>query len=427
MSPWPPLPSASFPSPAPARAAAGYRPAPGCRRGALPAVATLLAVVVTHGADRTTAAPPPLPHIERAGGITLPERAEADGPLAGSLITGLSGIAWLGGDRYVAVMDNSDRLLSFRLEVSLTGEPERVSDLKLIRLGEQHDYEDVAPCPPLLARRIAERRRARGDRVPTSSLLVCEENTPAIRAVDAESGELLGIVPVPGVFAGRRPNRGLESLAVDPDGRVIWTALEEALPADGSASGEGRGTVVRIARIAVPDAADAPPDAQFAYAVAAPHAFVRILSGEPLAGLVALVALGDGRLLALERAAGPGLPPFKSRITLIDTAAAGDVSAVEADLADLSDRHLVRSLLWEDALGCNLEGLCLGPRLADGRRLLVGVADNGGLGTPNQLVTLRLRDGPPPIDASLLGIAAVVAGLAVFALRLTSPSPCSTR
>lgn len=402
------------------------RPSPPLVLASVPWPATLLALALVCCTEHVGAAAP-LPQIDRAGGLSLPERVEADDPLNAGVITGLSGIAWLGDDRYVAVLDNSDRLLSFRLEISPTGEPKRAFDLKLIRLGEQHDYEDVATCPPLLARRIADRRRARGGRVPTRCLLVCEENTPAIRAVDAESGELLGIVPLPGIFAGRRPNRGLESLAVDPDGRVIWTALEEALPADGPASGEGRGTVVRIARIAVPDATDAPPDAQFAYAVAAPHAFFRIFAGEPLAGLVALVALGDGRLLALERAAAPGLPPFKSRIALIDTSAAGDVSAVEADPAALADRQLVRSLLWEDALGCNLEGLCLGPRLADGRRLLVGVADNGGLGTPNQLVTLRLRDGPQPVDASLLGIAAAVAGTALFALRLTSPSPCSTR
>lgn len=395
-----------------------------------PSPSTVLSVAILVCAGRAWAAAP-LPQIERAGGLTLPERVETAGPPQADpnsgLITGLSGIAWLGEDRYVAVMDNSDRLLSFRLEVSASGEPKRAFDPKLIRLRERHDYEDVAPCPPLLTRRIADRRRARGDQMPTSVLLVCEEDTPAIRAVDADSGDLLGIVPLPASFSGRRPNRGLESLAVDPDGRVIWTALEEALPADGPASGEGRGTVVRIARIPVPDADDAPPGAEFAYPVAAPHAFVRIFAGEPLAGLVALVALGDGRLLALERAAAPGLPPFKSRITLIETSAAGDVSDLAADLADLLDRHLARTSLWEDSLGCNLEGLCLGPRLADGRRLLVGVADNGGLGTPNQLVTLRFRDGPPPIDASLLGITAAVAGLAILMVRLTSPSPCSTR
>jgi hypothetical protein len=405
------LPAALFASPAP-----GSRLAQACRLAAPLTIVILIAV----GAP---AAPPRLPGIERAGTLTFPERTAANGPL----ITGLSGVVWLGADRFAAVMDNSDRLLVFALTWSPTGEPNGISGLRIVTLGEQHDYEDVAPCPPLLARRIADRHRARGDRVPTSILLVCEEDTPAIRAVDADSGQLLGIVPLPASFAGRRPNRGPESLAVDPDGRVIWTALEEALPADGPASGERRGTVVRIARIAVPDADGAPPDAQFAYRVAAPHAFLRIFAGEPLAGLVALVALGDGRLLALERAAAPGLPPFKSRITLIETSAAGDISDLAADLADLSDRHLTRTSLWEDALGCNLEGLCLGPRLADGRRLLVGVADNGGRGTPSQLVTLRLRDGPPPIDAALLGITAAVAGLALFALRLTSPSPCSTR
>ena len=158
-----------------------------------------------------------------------------------------------------------------------------------------------------------------------------------------------------------------------------------------------------------------------------PHAFARLLAGEPLAGLVALVPLGGGRLLALERAAGPGLPPFESRITLIDTAAGRDISEREGGLANRPDDHLPTIRLWKDALGCNLEGLCLGPQLADGCRALVGVADNGGLGTPTQLVTLRFRQGPTPIDASALGLAAALAGTALLALRLTSPSPCSTR
>ena len=141
----------------------------------------------------------------------------------------------------------------------------------------------------------------------------------------------------------------------------------------------------------------------------------------------ALVPLGNGRLLALERAAGPGLPPFENRIALITTAAGRDVASLEGGLATRSADHLAKQRLWKGTLGCNLEGLCLGPPLADGRRLLVGVADNGGLGTPNRLVTLRFREGPEPVDASLLGLAAVVAGTGLLALRLTSPSPCSTR
>jgi len=361
--------------------------------------------------------------IEVAGSLALPNTVGTDGPT----VTGLSGIAWLGGDRYAAVMDNSDRLLLFRLALGPTGDPEAASDLQLVTLGERHDYEDVASCPPALARRIAKRRGERGDRVPARVLLVCEEDTPAIRAIDADSGDLLGIVPLPPTFSNRRPNRGLESLAVEPDGRVIWTASEEALPADGPAPAEDRGSVVRIARIPVPETEAAPPAAQFAYPVDPPHAFARVIAGEPLAGLVALVPLGNGRLLALERAAGPGLPPFENRIALITTAAGRDVASLEGGLAKRPADHLAKQRLWKGALGYNLEGLCLGPPLADGRRLLVGVADNGGLGTPNQLVTLRFREGPEPVDASLVGLAAVMAGTGLLALRLTSPSPCSTR
>jgi hypothetical protein len=369
------------------------------------------------------AASPEVSSIEVAGSLGLPAAVGADGPT----VTGLSGITWLGDDQYAAVMDNSDRLLLFRLAIGPTGVPEATSDLRLVTLGEPHDYEDVSDCPPALASRIANRRRERGDRVPARVLLVCEEDTPAIRAIDADTGELLGIVPIPPPFSSRRPNRGLESLAVEPDGRVIWTASEEALPADGPAPAEDRGGVVRIARIPVPETEGASPAAQFAYAVDPPHAFARVIAGEPLAGLVALVPLGNGRLLALERAAGPGLPPFENRIALIETAAGRDVASLEGGLANRPADQLAKHRLWKATLGCNLEGLCLGPPLADGRRLLVGVADNGGLGTPNRLLTLRFREGPQPVDASLVGLVAVVAGTGLLALRLTSPSPCSTR
>lgn len=361
------------------------------------------------------------PNVALAGTLSLPATATEGGPE----LTGLSGVTWLGDDRYAAILDNSDRLLLFRLAVSRAGEPERVFDLELVTLGERHDYEDVAPCPPALAERIAARRRDRGDPVPDTCLLLAEEDTPAIRAIDLARGDLLGIVPIPELFMTRRPNRGLEALASDPNGRFIWTATEEALPADGPSSGIGQATVVRIARIAVPGSGDT--GGQFAYRVEPPHTFARIFAGEPLAGLVALAALGDGRLLVLERSGAPGLPPFKSRIALVDTRRGRDVSDLPGGLADRPETALAKDVLWEDALGCNLEGLCLGPRLSGGRQLLVAVADNGGLGTPTQLVTFVLTEPDAAVDVSAVGVAAAVAGTALLLLRLTSPSPCSTR
>ena len=366
------------------------------------------------------------PRISLAGTLLLPDTAP--GPDGTDLpITGLSGITWLGDDSYAAIMDNSDRLLLLRLLLSPTGVPEAVDDLKIVRLSDSFDYEDLAPCPRALADRIARRRRDRGEPEPRRTLLVCEESTPAIRAIDLDSGSLLGIVPIPDILKTRRPNRGLESLAISPDGNSIWTATEEAVAADGPAATVAGGTVVRLVRIAVPDAVGGRPSAQFAYAVEPPHRFLRIFAGEPLSGVVALAALDNDRLLVLERSGGPGLPPFEKRIYLVTTAAATDVSGVAGGLATREDLQLAKTPVWQDTLGCNVEGLCLGSQLARGGRGLVAVADNGGLGTPNQLIGFVVHDEAGVLDASWIGVAAALAGVTLLLLRLTSPSPCSTR
>jgi len=376
----------------------------------------------------TTAPDGPLPRISLAGTLRLPDTAHGlnGEPLP---ITGLSGITWLGDDRYAAIMDNSDRLIMFRLECQADGSPRAVQDLAIVVLGRVLDYEDLAPCPDRLAARIARRQQDRGQEVPRRCVLICEESTPAIRAIDLASGALLGIVPIPAIFNAQRPNRGLEALAVDPDGAHVWTANEEALPVDGPPAVENEGTVVRLARIAIPDAIDAHEHGtvEFAYAVDPPHRFFSVAAGGALSGVVALVALGDDRLLVLERSGAPGLPPFESRIHLIDVARATDVSGIAGKLTERADLHVAKTPLWRDSLGCNLEGLCLGPRVNGGGRLLVGVADNGGLGTPNQLVTLVMHEGAEAFDASWIGAAAALAGATLLALRLTSPSPCSTR
>lgn len=363
--------------------------------------------------------------VEVRGTLALPDEApDADGkPVR---ITGISGVAWLGEDRYVAVLDNSDLLIVFALDLSPAGQPQAVRGLQAVRLAAVHDFEDVAICPEPLRTRIAARQARQQAEDPGACLLLAEEDTPAIRAVSQQGGDLLGIVPLPEIMKQRRPNRGTESLAVDPDDGSVWTANEEALSVDGPAARIGGGTVVRIVKIPLP--AEPPrPTRQYAYAVEPPHAFVRVFAGEPLAGVSAIAALGAGRLLVLERAAGPGVPPFTSRIFLVDTTDAADVTAVDRDLAGRVDDRLGKRLLWEDSLGCNLEGLCLGPPLRDGNRALVAVADNGGLGTPNQLVGLALVLPPRRRHALLIGVgagvAAVAMALAVRRLsgRITSP------
>ena len=359
--------------------------------------------------------------IVHRGAITLPQTA-LDSRGNEVEITGLSGITWLGHDRYAAIMDNSDKLILFSLKLARDGTPEEATDVEVVTLSEPHDYEDVAACPEPLQQRIAARRMKQGFPDPGRCVLVCEEDTPAIRAASLTDGSLLGVIPTPKEFATRRHNRGFESLDIEPDGLHIWTANEEALPADGPVATAATGTVVRLARIAStePNENVTQKPSQFAYAAAPPHSFVRVFGGEPLSGVVALIGLGDGVLLVLERDGCPGLPPFENRVYLVNTKNETDVTAVEQDLARHVEHHVGKVLLWKDQLGCNLEGLCLGPSVGGTRKSLLAIADNNGAGTPNVLVgfTLEATNGGVPLSLVVGGasVAAAMLGLVIYLL-----------
>jgi len=326
-----------------------------------------MAVVATAFAAEPDAGPGP--RVEYRGAVTLPETG-SDARGVGVPLTGLSGITWLGEDGYAAVMDNSRCVVRLRLSLAADGTPRRASDLAVLTLATQHDYEDIAP---------------RAGNAP--ALFVCEEDTPAIRIFRLTDGAEHGTLPLPPIFRNRRPNRGPEALALDPDGRHLWTANEEALATDGPAAAPGTGTVVRLVRLPLDPSR---PARQIAYAVDPPHPQAALMDGSRLSGVVAMVALARGRLLVLERSAGPGLPPFENRLYLVDTAAATDVSPVGHALSQRREAVVPKRLVWSDALGINLEGLCLGPRLGDGRRALVGIADHGGLGTPTAVTGFEM-------------------------------------
>jgi len=388
---------------------------------ALASCVAFAAMMSAHAANAAPAPPKPPYRIVQRGSVMLPQSA-SDHAGHDVPITGLSGIAWLGDEEYAAIMDNSDRVVLFSLALASDGTPQEPRDVRVLTLSEKHDYEDIAPCPEPLQQRIAARRIRQGFPDPGRCLLVAEEDTPAIRAISLGDGSLLGVIPTPKAFATRRPNRGFESLDIEPDGRHIWTANEEALPADGPAATAAAGTVVRLARIAIPEpghhAGEAPT--QLAYAVDPPHDFARVFFGDPLSGVVALTGLGDGRLLVLERSGCPGLPPFENRLYLVDTKDAADVTAIEGDLAGTVEAHVGKLLLWQDQLGCNIEGLCLGPSLGGKRRALLAIADNNGIGTPNLVIGFTLEDTRADIPLPMiLGGAAMVAvalGLVVYRL-----------
>jgi 3-phytase len=183
-----------------------------------------------------------------------------------------------------------------------------------------------------------------------------------------------------GPFRSARVNRGPEALAVEPDGSRLWTANEEPLERDGPPVASGVAGKVRLVGLAIDDARAIGAEAierrrELIYEVDPPHARVSLVGGPLYSGVVALAALGERRLLVLERSAAAGVPPLENRMYLVDTSTAAEARDVGGNLAAVAP--VAKALLWKGALGVNLEGLCVGPRLPNGRLTLVAVADNG--------------------------------------------------
>ena len=176
---------------------------------------------------------------------------------------------------------------------------------------------------------------------------------------------------------GVRENLAFESLTVTPDRRTLVTAPENALQQDGPAASLTRESPARLLTF---DRVTGAAGAEFVYMVE-PIAKVPLLPG-PLStnGLVDVQALdNEGAFLALERtyALGRG---NTVRVFAVSAEYATDVSGVPA-LLRTTYAPVSKVLLFDfeadlEIVPQNIEGMTLGPQLADGRQVLIFVSDN---------------------------------------------------
>lgn len=319
----------------------------------------------------------------------------------------LSGFSRMRDDRYVSVGDDHATLYFLRISVdSRTGQVRSVSFDRPIALkdvqgrpiagrGQSADREDVVYDAERGTVWIADERDA-GD-----------PSRPSLVEVDPSNGREVARLEVDGdgplsVYTTIRPNYGFEAITRTEDSESMWTANEEALTIDGPLASPSEGSIVRLQEFDD----DGRPERQVAYVtdpvghvMTSPPAAV----GEDRSGVSALIALHDeDELLVLERAlAGDssGMGGFRIRIYLTDTDDATDISAppFRTGLAGRTDwKPAEKTLLFERRFGlpvANFEGMALGPRLANGDRSLLLIADNGG-GTWQSIYALRLRGVP---------------------------------
>ncbi|WP_280817500.1 esterase-like activity of phytase family protein [Variovorax sp. TBS-050B] len=183
--------------------------------------------------------------------------------------------------------------------------------------------------------------------------------------------------PDPAQRRGPRDNLGLEGLALTPDGRHAWLAMENALIQDGPVpTTRAAGGPCRLTRIAL-DGGRA--TCQIAYLPDAIPLRPIVPGSHADNGVSEILMLDADRMLVLERAYATGAGNAL-RLYEIDTREAGDVLDIDA-LAAGNHRPAAKTLVADfAALGLsrldNIEGMCWGPPLPGGARLLVVVSDD---------------------------------------------------
>lgn len=294
----------------------------------------------------------------------------------------LSGITWLGGDSYLAVDDESGRLYPLTLVIDPADGTLSTNGIVLGAGIPLPGVSDPEGCAWDAA---------------SGTVWVADEASSAIREHDPSDGAIRRTAPLPAALRHPRPNLGLESLAISPDGLAMWTANEDTLPADGERGSPTQGALVRLVKFARDTPRDGWREAgQWAYRVDP-------VAGDPhpkaLGGVAGLAILPDGSPLVLERslAVRRGFPVVEFRLYRADVSGATDISGA-ASLRDLDTTPASKSLVYGSGAGfANYEAVCLGPALEDGSRALVLVSDGGG--SPLALKTVLTLRLSPHFDA----------------------------
>ena len=287
-----------------------------------------------------------------------------------------SGITHIEGDRYALVSDKQEA--DGWTEVSIRFLPSGdIDEMKFIAqhydagtMGKARDSEGIAY-------------------VPRQGFFVCAENDQNILELSLNGTPTGRRLAVPTSFSTSNifGNYGFEALTYDAEQGIFWTTTEQGLRSD----------VATITTYATPSptllriqafGSDLQPLRQFAYKTEAPvtkHSPKYYAFGVP-----ELLAVDDGTLIVMERELS--IPKRYNRalcsIRLFSVKPSTDKAITDSTLSlrEMEANNFIpKKPLYAFRTGirlmgrknfANYEGMCLGPRLADGRQTLLLVADS---------------------------------------------------
>ena len=224
------------------------------------------------------------------------------------------------------------------------------------------DSEDIIYCPQ------------------RQSFFVCGEGYQDIIEMNMEGQRTGYELSVPDYLRNIYPNYGFEALAYDSVLQTFYTTTENALPADSPSTSYLYRQPVTLhiqtfQGISEPGRLIFPPSHEYLYELDMPRA--TRMGRQYAHGVVAMTALGEGRLAVLEREAFVSQAFVGSwvynKLYIVDTRQAPG-SMLQKQFVAEWDTHLrVANHNW-----ANYEGMCLGAPLSDGRQTLILISDSQG-------------------------------------------------
>ena len=176
---------------------------------------------------------------------------------------------------------------------------------------------------------------------------------------------------------GPRKNGVLEGISFADNFKTVFTSVEEPLYEDGpQADIVDNNTYIRILKFNI---SNKQCTAQYAYKLE-PVAYPAIPENEfKVNGVSEILSLGNNKLLVMERSFSTGRLPSTIRLFIADLNEASDISLMQLKDNQQFVPAKKTLLLNMDDLGIytdNIEGVSFGPKLPNGNRTLIFIADN---------------------------------------------------